>query len=60
MTDFRGKILNEYTKVLKFWLQNGHNWSIIGKILTECHEKYEKLYRVLEVGGSDISCSCLW
>ena len=32
-TDFRGK-------VLKFGLQNKHNWSIIGKILTEvlkCH-----------------------
>ena len=42
-TDFRGKVLKEYTKVLKFGLQNEHNWSIIGKILTEvlkCHEKY--------------------
>ena len=32
-----------YTKVLKFGLQNEHNWSIIGKVLTEvlkCHEKY--------------------
>ena len=40
---FRGKVLKEYTKVLKFGLQNEHNWSIISKILTEvlkCHEKY--------------------
>ena len=59
-TDFRGKVLKEYTKVLKFGLQNEHNWSIIGKILTEalkCHEKYwnsENFYwfRVLKVGGS--------
>ena len=40
----------EYTKVLKFRLQNEHNWGIIGKLLTEilkCHEKYWNSENVL-------------
>ena len=34
-TDFRGKILKEYTKALKFGVYNEHSWSIIDEILTE-------------------------
>ena len=50
-------MLKKYTKVLKFGLQNEHNWSIIGKILTEALKCLENLkictdFRVLEVGGS--------